>query len=201
MVMTRQRKQRERRKKRSWERFRETRWAQRNRAQGPGGIWNIHQNINYPLFNLFKWEIMRLWFMASVLRPVCLPVCLTFVYLQRGSFGFTWRWTQSNCRSEDRDQTAAHEADVGLFMLALWGILHGSSHTIIISTASCFLKPYCLFPRFSAALYLPFVLTDTFPSQWLLVNVLCVQSQLTWRGLDQQLHSDMNGPNKRTYFL
>lgn len=79
------------------ERFRETRWAQRNRAQGPGGIWNIHQDINYPLFNLFKWEVMRLWFMAFVLRPVCLSVCpsvcLTFVYLQRGSFGFTWRPT------------------------------------------------------------------------------------------------------------
>lgn len=97
MMMTERRKQRERRRKRSWERFRETRWAQRNRAQGPGGIWNIHQDINYPLFNLFKWEVMRLWFMAFVLRPVCLSacpsVCLTFVYLQRGSFGFTWRQT------------------------------------------------------------------------------------------------------------
>lgn len=97
MMMTEQRKQRERRRKRSWERFRETRWAQRNRAQGPGGIWNIHQDINYPLFSLFKWEVMRLWFMAFVLRPVCLSVCpsvcLTFVYLQRGSFGFTWRPT------------------------------------------------------------------------------------------------------------
>lgn len=117
--------------------------------------------------------------------PSCLSVSPLFIYsvavldLHGGK--------QSNSRSEDGDRTAAHEADVGLFMFALWGILHGPSHTIIIiSTAFCFQKPCCLFPRFSAALYLPSVLADTFPSQRLQVSVLCVQSQLTWRGLDRQ---------------
>lgn len=135
-------------------------------------------------------EVMIHGFCAPSCLSVCLPARLSvsplFIYsvavldLHGGK--------QSNSRSEDRDRTAAHEADVGLFMFALWGILHGPSHTIIIitSTAFCFQKPCCLFPRFSAALYLPSVLADTFPSQRLQVSVLCVQSQLTWRGLDRQ---------------
>ena len=97
----------ETRQKRDRESCRKTRWVRRNGAPGPGGIWNIHRNINYSLFNIFKWGIMRLW-----LRPLRSNlsdfVCLTLGFIHSAAMFILAVWV----KSEAAEQTTVHEFDV-----------------------------------------------------------------------------------------